>query len=600
MSDVYKKTVLSQFAFLKRTTRLDDLLAKSIGLPDEQGYLIPVCEFHIDDRDIIADLAKWREENALAFPTQFTVSLDGTANWLKNKVLAVPDRMLFLVADRHGRPIGHIGLANAANENREVELDNIVRGIKDTSLGIMTVAVKTLLAWLQEFLMPNHVFLRVFEGNQHAIDFYQNLGFKRSTTIPLRRHVSGDFIHYEPLEEEDHEKPDKEFLLMVYEAPITEDIPEVIQTAGPSISARETSYVLNAVQNGWGLHWRDYISQFEQAFAEYLGTKYALSTSSCTGALHLALLALDIGPGDEVIVPDSTWVATAAAVTYVGATPVFADVERESWCLDPTSFESLISDKTRAVIPVHLYGHPARMDKITQIAKKHGLDVIEDAAPAIGAEFAGQKTGTFGRFAAFSFQGAKLMVTGEGGMLVTNDTELFNKAQLLWDQGRDPNRTFWINQIGWKYKMSNIQAALGLAQLERVDELIAAKRRLFTWYEEGLRDIPHITLMHEQTWAKSIYWMSSIVLKESAGISRDELRKKLLERNIDTRPVFPAISQYPIWPKSQPAQPVAKWIGDHAINLPSKGGLTAAQVQYVCENIKDILTNRNQEKLEAI
>ena len=284
-------------------------------------------------------------------------------------------------------------------------------------------------------------------------------------------------------------------LRMIYSPVRKVDGSEMILTAGPSISAREASYALDAARNGWNRQMDDYIKRFEASFAEYVGTKYAMSTSSCTGALHLALAALEIGPGDEVIVPDLTWVATANAVLYVGATPIFADIESDSWCLDPASFEAAITKRTKAVIPVHLYGHPARMDKIMEIARRHKLYVVEDAAPAIGAEFQGQKTGTFGDFAAFSFQGAKLVVTGEGGMLVTNNDELYAEGSVIWDQGRQPG-TFWINQRGLKYKMSNIQAAFGLGQLERVDELIEAKRRNFIWYQEGLKDVPGISSFH--------------------------------------------------------------------------------------------------------
>jgi perosamine synthetase len=354
------------------------------------------------------------------------------------------------------------------------------------------------------------------------------------------------------------------------------------------MSGKEAWYTLDAARFGWNSEWNKYIQKFETAFANYIGTRYALSTSSCTGALHLALAALGIGPGDEVIVPDITWVATANAVVYVGATPIFADIEAGSWCLDPTSFESKITPRTKAVMPVHLYGHPAQMNRIVEIARKHNLRVIEDAAPAIGAEFEGRKTGTFGDFAAFSFQGAKLIVTGEGGMLVTSDEELFRKAYTIWDQGRRPG-TFWIQETGFKYKMANVQAALGLGQLERVDEMIEAKRRIFSWYSEDLDGVRGILLNREMTWARSIYWMSSILVQEGAHISRDELRKKLRERNVDTRPVFPAISQYPVWPVVQEPQPTARLIGDQAINLPSGVCLKRAHIAYISKCIREIL-----------
>ncbi|GAI33713.1 unnamed protein product, partial [marine sediment metagenome] len=195
-------------------------------------------------------------------------------------------------------------------------------------------------------------------------------------------------------------------------------------------------------------------------------------------------------------------------------------------------------------------------DRIVDISRAHNLYIVEDAAPAIGAEFNGKKTGTFGDFAAFSFQGAKLVVSGEGGMLVTNNKELYEKVYKLWDQGRVPG-TFWIDQLGWKYKMSNIQAAIGLAQLERLDELISIKRRIFSWYVEGLKKVAGIQLNHETSGSRSIYWMCSLMLDEGVGITRDELCAELKKRNIDTRPVFPTISQYPIWPVKQKSQPVA-------------------------------------------
>lgn len=362
----------------------------------------------------------------------------------------------------------------------------------------------------------------------------------------------------------------------------------MILTAGPSISAREAAYAFDAAKYGWNHQWSKYLKAFETAFAAYVGVKYALATSSCTGALHLALAALGLGPGDEVIVPDITWVATGNAVLYVGATPVFADVDPQTWTLDPESFRALITPRTRAVLPVHLYGHPCRMDTLLDIAAQHGIAVVEDAAPSIGAEVLGRRTGSFGQFAAFSFQGAKLAVTGEGGMLVTNDDDLYRRVYPIWDQGRVPG-TFWIEQRGLKYKMANPLAAIGLGQLERNDEMVEAKRRIFSWYAEGLQDVPHVTLHQEAPWARSIYWMTSLLLDEAAPLSRDDLMKGLKARQVDSRAVFPAISQYPIWPRPQPPQPHALRIGQRAINLPSGVCLSRAEVAYVCAQIRNLL-----------
>ncbi|MCC3510853.1 MAG: GNAT family N-acetyltransferase [Microcoleus sp. PH2017_17_BER_D_A] len=585
---VYKKAVKKEFTFLKKTQNFDDLLAKSIVFQDKQCYLVPVCELHTTDEQLISQLAQWRIDNSALYPSQSQITIEGTKQWLRNSLLNVEDRILFLVLDPYGNRIGHLGFANGINEKYELELDNVVRGIQGSHPGIMSNAVKALFDWAKDTLGCRSFYLRTFSDNHKAIAFYKKLGFKEDKLIPLRRHEEGESVYYRDFDGLDQAEPDKYFLRMVYAPKIIIDGSNIILTAGSSMSAREVSYVVDAVRYGWNHKFKDYINKFENSFAEYLGVKYALNTSHCTHAMHLALATLEIGPGDEVIVPDITWVATADAVLYVGATPIFADVELDSWCLDPVSFESKITDKTKAVMPVHLYGHPARMDKIMEIARRHNLYVVEDAAPAIGAECQGQKVGTFGDFAAYSFQGAKLLVTGEGGMLVTNNEELYKKAWALWNMGTLPG-TFWATQKGYKYRMSNIQAALGLGQLERVDELIEAKRHIFSWYDEGLKDVPHVKLNYETNWARSIYWMSSIFLEETAGVTRDQLREELKKRNVDTRPVFPAISQYPFWNKPQTPQPTALRVGNQAINLPSGVCLKREEVDYICQCLQEIL-----------
>lgn len=591
---VYQQTVRQEFAFLKGTTRLDDLYAKSIQLADDAGFLLPVCDLHATDDALIVALARWRAESAFAFPSQFEVTEAGTARWLRHNLLDVEGRLLFLVLDKHGAPIGHLGYANTLNEACDLEVDNVIRGVKGGHPGIMSLAMRALLDWGEEHLLPQSISLRVFSDNGRAIAFYRALGFVEDRRLPLRRHQQEGSILYTARAEGDTAPPDKEFLRMVYAPHRPVDGSEMILTAGPSISAREASYALDAARFGWNRQWSGYLRRFESAFADYIGVKHALATSSCTGALHLALLGLGVGPGDEVIVPDITWVATANAVVYTGATPVFADVQPGSWCLDPASFESLITPHTKAVIPVHLYGHPAEMDEIMRIAGRHGLRVVEDAAPSIGAEFRGRRVGTFGDLAAFSFQGAKLLVTGEGGMLVTDDSDLFERVQLIWDQGRDPHRTFWINQIGWKYKMSNIQAALGLGQIERADEQIEAKRRIFSWYAQELDGTPGLRLSREEPWARSICWMTSIEIHESTGLSRNALMSELKKRNVDTRPAFPAISQYPMWPRPQTPQPTALRIGRQAINLPSGVRLRHEQVEYVSRCVREILAEQGE------
>jgi perosamine synthetase len=359
---------------------------------------------------------------------------------------------------------------------------------------------------------------------------------------------------------------------------------KTILTAGPSITEKEISYVTDAVTNGWNQHWGDYIAKFEKAFAEYVGTKHALATSSCTGALHLILAALGLKEGDEVIVPEITWIATASAACYLGAKPVFVDVEEDTWCMCPRSLERAITPRTKVIMPVHIYGHPANMDEISAIAARHGIDIVEDAAPSLGANIRGKRTGSFGRAAAFSFQGAKIMVTGEGGMLVTDDTDLFERIKGLWDHGRDPHKTFWNSSIGYKYKMSNIQAALGLAQLERIEELVEKKRQIYRWYAEGLEGCPHVRLNAERAGYRNIMWMSSLILAESSPLSREELMKKLKEANVDSRPFFYPMSVFPMFETAD--TPTAAKVSQGGINLPSGHNLNREQVDYVCDVIR--------------
>jgi perosamine synthetase len=359
----------------------------------------------------------------------------------------------------------------------------------------------------------------------------------------------------------------------------------MILTAGPSITEKEIEYVNDAVSNGWNNNWNSYLVRLEESFKEKFNMKHALLTSSCTGGMHMGLRALGIQKGDEVIVPELTWVATASVIHYLEAKPIFVDVDPDTWTIDPLSFEKAITSKTRAVMPVHLYGHPAKMDEVMKIAKANNLLVLEDAAPAIGAKSNGQFCATFGDVAVFSFQGAKMMVTGEGGIILTNDDDTFAKIKQYAEHGRstDPNKTFWIETIGYKYKMSNIQAALGLAQFERLDELINKKREIFSWYQDRLSQFSNIKLNEEAEWAHSIYWMTSMLF-EDQNISRDKLMHLMKEDGIDSRPVFPTISKYPMW-YSECENPAAVSISENSINLPSGHNLTQKDINIVCDSI---------------
>ena len=365
----------------------------------------------------------------------------------------------------------------------------------------------------------------------------------------------------------------------------------MILTAGPSITKLEVGYVLDAVKNGWNWHWSDYLERFEKALAGYLGVKYVLPVSHGTGALHLAMLALNIGPGDEVIIPDTTYIACANVVRYVGAVPVFADVDRATWCLDPDSVERNITKRTKVILPVWMYGNAPDMDGIMEIARRRNLFVVEDSCPALGTTYKGRKAGAIGDIGVFSFQGAKIAVMGEGGAFVTNSGELYERAQLLCKGGMDPNRQFWVKDIGYMYKLSNLQAALGLAQVERIEELVIRKRQIFGWYQERLSNVPSISINREPPGVRSNMWMSSVVLAEDAPGNRDWFRAELKDRLVDTRPFFFPITMFPIYanPRASSLNPNSYFVGLQGVNLPSGVERTEEEIDYVARQIREIL-----------
>jgi perosamine synthetase len=365
-----------------------------------------------------------------------------------------------------------------------------------------------------------------------------------------------------------------------------------IPISEPSITQKEIDYVTDAVKSGWVSSLGHYINEFENKFAEYIGVKYALTTSNGTTALHLALVSLGIKEGDEVIVPDLTFVATANAVTYTGAKPIFVDIDTETWCIDPASIKKSITKKTKAIIPVHLYGHPADMEPIMEIAQEYSLYVIEDAAEAHGAEYKSKKVGSLGTCGVFSFYGNKIITTGEGGMITTDNGELFERAKYLRDHAMSKEKRYWHTETGYNYRITNLQAALGLAQLERIDEIIEKKRKIFSWYKEFLEDIKGIRLNPEKRWAKNVFWMVCAVLDKDFGISRDELMIRLKEKGIDTRPFFYPMSEMPMyWHSSNYSNPITKTISERGINLPSGVNLSEKDIKYICTTTKTILKN---------
>lgn len=369
-----------------------------------------------------------------------------------------------------------------------------------------------------------------------------------------------------------------------------------ISISGPWITQKEIDYVTDAVTNAWYGNAGMYHARFEKAFADYIGVRRAISLPSCTSAIHLSLAASDIGPGDEVIVPEITWIASAAPVTYVGATTVFADVDPVSWCLSVDSFEECITSKTKAVISVDIYGNMPDMDAILDMAKRHGVSVIEDAAQAIGAEYKAKKAGSFGVSGTFSFHGSKTMTTGEGGMLVTNNEDLFERVMVLRDHGRPPGDTMFCNtDVAFKYKMSSMQAALGLGQIERIDELIHRKRQVFSWYRERLKDVEGVALNAEAEDVKNTYWMVSVIIDSKLGLEKERLMRLLAEKNIDSRPFFRPLSSIPAYEGSEQADVarrrnrVSYRIAPFGVNLPSGLNLDEEKVEYVCDALRALL-----------
>lgn len=359
----------------------------------------------------------------------------------------------------------------------------------------------------------------------------------------------------------------------------------------PSISNLEIDYVQDAIANGWGERCYDYIKRFEKLFSEYLGVKYSLATSSCTGAIHLALLAMGVKKGDEVILPDITWISSVEPIIYIGAKPVFVDVLPNTWCIDPKKLENAITKKTKAINVVHLYGNMAEMDDIISIAKKHGLKILEDAAEAIGSEYKGKKSGSMGDVGVFSFHGTKTISTGEGGMLVTNNKNIYEKALILNDHGRDPKtgKLFWMEQYGYKYKMSNLQAAMGCAQIKRLDKIVDKKRKIFSWYKDFFNNFHGLQMNEEQPYVKNSFWMPTIIIEKSYNINRDKMIKDFnKEYNIMLRPFFYPLSFMPMF-KRVSDNKNSYDLYYRGINLPSFYDLKKKDVEYICNKIKDYL-----------
>ena len=361
----------------------------------------------------------------------------------------------------------------------------------------------------------------------------------------------------------------------------------LIPVAAPTLGGNEAKYVMDCLESTWISSTGRYIELFEDAFAQFCGVEHAITCSNGTAALHLALLALNLQPGDEVIVPTLTFVASANAVAYCGGQPVFVDVDPDSWTIDPAQIERRITPRTRGIIAVHLAGHPADMTAIMAIARRHHLFVLEDAAQAHGAEMSGRRVGSIGDIATFSFFGNKIITTGEGGMVTTNDAALAHRVRLLKNHGMDSQRRYWHPVVGYNYRMTNIQAAIGMAQIERVDWQLARRREVVAWYREALAGVAGVTWQQERPWARHVWWMFTAVLGDEFGADRDAVMARLQQRGIETRRVVYPMHQLPPYQDGERGAqfPVAEALSARGLNLPTWAGLTRADVDFIAQSL---------------
>lgn len=365
----------------------------------------------------------------------------------------------------------------------------------------------------------------------------------------------------------------------------------------PFLNGNELKYVTQCIKTNWISSQGKFVRQFEDQFTEYTGAAKSLAVSNGTVALHLALEALKIGKGDEVIVPNLTFAASANAVIHANATPVFADVNPADWTISIDSIKSLIGPKTKAIMPVHLYGHPCDMDPILEIAKQHGLYVIEDAAEAIGTLYKGKPVGCIGDVGTFSFFGNKTITTGEGGMVVFKDEKHAERGAILRDHGMSKSKRYWHNEVGYNYRLTNLQAAVGVAQMEQLEKFVAQKREIARTYNKILGSIDGVTIPPEAAWAKSSYWIYCVLLDQDK-IKVEDLSKKLLANGIESRPFFYPMTEMPPYInfKKDPLMEHSLLLSRRGISLPTSVYLTSENVKEIGKKIKNIIQTRGITK----
>jgi perosamine synthetase len=376
-----------------------------------------------------------------------------------------------------------------------------------------------------------------------------------------------------------------------------------IPIGAPCFNGNEKSYLMECIDSAKISATGRFVDEFERQFAQYCDAKYAFTCSSGTAALHLAMMAHDIKAGDEIIVPSLTYIAAANAVTYCGAKPVFIDSEKDTWNLDPALIERAITPRTKAIIPVHLYGHPCEMDPILEIAGRHNLMVIEDAGEAFGAMYRGKRVGSFGQTSTFSFYGNSIITSGEGGVVVTNDDAVAAKVRLLRGQGVDKERKYWFDTISYNYRMSNLQAAVALAQLEQIEWHVEQRRRVAALYNKHLASLEdELMTQVEKPWVRHAYWMYSVLMRKRSGEKRDQLMQKLAESGVETRPVFYPLHTLPPYETlhketvtannglaSDMHLPFTSFIAARGINLPTYATLGEQDIEYIVLKLKEHL-----------
>lgn len=364
-------------------------------------------------------------------------------------------------------------------------------------------------------------------------------------------------------------------------------IDEIIPWAKPCLGGKEKDYLLKALDSTW-LSGGEFVNKFESDFARLIGTKYAVTTSNGTTALHLALLAVDIGPGDEVIVPAFTFVAPANVTLQTGAKPVYVDIDPKTWCIDVNEVEKSITDRTKAIIPVHIYGNVCEMQPLMKIAKDNGIYLIEDVAEAALSKYRGKFAGSFGDLGCFSFHATKTITMGEGGAVLTNDEKLIERMRIMRNHGMREDKRYWHDVVGYNYRLTNLQAAVGCAQLENVDRIIGEKVRIYKRYFENLSDLPGIDFQQVSKEVEPVIWAVAIKINQDYFKGdRDFLITELLKRNIETRPGFYPFSAMPLY-NAEPL-PIAKSIGRNIISLPSFPYLPDEDIDYICNQLKSLM-----------